>query len=373
MNVSKQIIFFLIVFLPGGCAFNQTPQPPTQAAVINNSAEAETPAENTRYIRDLLESIEKRNLTIEKDPHWIKWSYSGIGLKKLNDIPAEKFSDYSKFMDNGMVYIIVHPAYFVFFHNNKPVILRTPDNFSSGIVDLFLKDSPINRVSKLVQQQQRNEKNFIEQITTDGKLVILVLPGDYNNHPSYPYGSGTEDEYARYINEITNGSESAIYIESRSPTGGKLLTNDLIMLLAFFGKIGAKSVLVGGGYVGRCQEEFYNYVSSYSATGNYFIVPEISIFSPEDLSEKKAESFSDGEKINFQAASEFIISRTFGNVNLQHLSRRYMNALLNPPPVNANGKNNFVDIKNENNPVAQTEKNNFLSYICSFCFINNTL
>lgn len=373
MIIRIHIVFVLLVFLLGGCAVNQASQRTTQPAVIDNSALTEQPEENTPYIKELLESIEKRNLAIEKDPHWIKWSYSGIGIKKLNNIPAEKYPDYSKFMDNGMIYIIVHPAYFVFFHNNKPVILRTPDNFDSSIVDIFLKDGPDNRILKLVQQQQRNEKNFIEQITTDGKLVMLVLPKDYNNHPSYPYGSGTEDEYARYINEITNGSGSAIYIESSSPTGGKLLTNDLIMLLAFLGKIGAKSVLVGGGYVGRCQEEFYNYVSSYSATGNYFIVPEISIFSPEDLSEKKAESLSDGEKINFQAASEFIISRTFGNVNLQHLSRRYIKSLINPPQVASNEKGNLVDIKNENNPVEQTEKIDFLSYICSFCFTNSTL
>ncbi|MEW6108832.1 MAG: hypothetical protein AB1632_06670 [Nitrospirota bacterium] len=348
------MILILAVFLTAGCTVRQTSQPLEQTPVVHNIINDRS-EKQVLYARGIMEAADKRNQDIERNPYWIEWAYSKLGIKKINDIPHDKYSYYSKFLDNGNVYIIVHPSYYVFFHNKKPVINRTPENLGFNIVDIFVNENYENPVIKIVQKQQKNERNFIEYITTEGKLLILVLPRNYQNHPSYAYSSEM-DEYARYINEITNGFESALYIESDSPTSGKLLVNDLVMLLSFLGRAGAKSVLIGGGYVGRCQEEFYNYLSNYSFAYNYFIVPEISSFSPADISEKAAPKFLDDEKINLQAASQYVLSKTAGITNLQHLSSAYADTVLSISLADPAEENGVGDVAKKDNQPQQGKK-----------------
>jgi hypothetical protein len=299
--------------------------------IARNSAANEQIAKNSLYSKDVIEAVEKRNSSVEKDPNWIDFSYSGISIKKLNDVPDEEYPSYGKYVDNESVYIIVHPAYYLFFHNKKPQITRSPYNLYSNIMDLFIDEKLDDPILKLAQVQQKNEKNFIEYITADEKLLILILPKNYREHQSYAYGEEF-DEFARYINEITNSAKSALYIESNSSASGKLLTDDLIMLLTFLEKIGAKRIFIGGGYVGRCQKDFYNYISSFFPSDDYFIVPEISTFSPSDISSGKAAHFLDGEEINLTSASEFIISKTSSRVQLQHLSSQQFDSVVNSSP-----------------------------------------
>jgi len=274
------------------------------------------------YAQDIMQAVEERNATVVKAPKWIENSYEGLHITKLSDIPYSDYETYARYADNGSVYIIVHPAYYVFFHNKKPVIERTEDNMHSSIVDLFIRDSFDKPIIRYMQEQSKSEKNFIEYISMKGNLVILVMPRNYLQHPSYAYGaeSAGRDEFARYINEITNGSGAVLYMESNSPTGGKLLPKDQVMLFSFLSRVGAEKILIGGGYVGRCQGEFYNYVTSYATMGNYVIVPEISVFSPEDISEKRAEMLLNAERENSRIASAFISRRMSGRPNLQHIA-----------------------------------------------------
>lgn len=274
------------------------------------------------YAQDIMQAVDKRNDSVEKDPKWVEKSYEGLHIRKLNDIPYSEYDSYAKYVDNGSVYVIVHPAYYMFFHSKKPLIERNPEDMGLSIGDIFLQETYDKPIIRYMQEQSRNEKNFIEYVSMKGNLVILVLPRNYLQHPSYSYGieSSERDEFARYLNEITNGSDSVLYMESNSPTGGKLLVSDQVMLFSFLSRVRADKILVGGGYVGRCQGEFYNYVTSYATTGNYVIVPEISVFSPEDISDKRAELLLNAERDNSQLASAFISRRMSGRPNMQHIA-----------------------------------------------------
>lgn len=274
------------------------------------------------YARDIMQAVGDRNTHVENAPQWIEQSYAGLHIRRLQDVSYSDYESYAKYTDNGAVYIIVHPAYYAFFHSKKPLIERTPENRPLSIVDLFLGNVYDTSVIRYMQEQTRNEKNFIEYLSMKGNLVILVLPRNYLQHPSYSYGSESSehDEFARYINEISNGAESVLYMESNSPTGGKLLPQDQVMLFSFLSRVGAEKILIGGGYVGRCQGEFYNYVTTYATMGNYLIVPEISVFSPEDISEKKAELLLSAERDNSLIASSFISHRMSKRPGIQHIA-----------------------------------------------------
>jgi hypothetical protein len=275
-----------------------------------------------------MQQIEKRNNEIEKNRAWIDWAYSGLAVRSLNDLPPGSYRDYAGFVENRSVYIFVHPAYYPFFHSKRPGNIRTADNFSDSIADVFLKQTFADPVMRIEQEQLRNEKNFIEYLSTDNKLVILILPRNYSKADNYKYNSG-QDEFARYLNGIANGSRSILYIESETSSSGRLLTEDLIVLLSFFEALGIDSVMIGGGYVGRCQKEFYNYISGYTLGGQYYLVPELSTFSPDDITEKAAKKFLAGERIDIQSSSEYVLARTPGNTNIQHLSRLLLDNVLN--------------------------------------------
>jgi|GEM_PF-1258237 len=345
------VIILFLVFSSGCAALYQAAAPLPPPVSSAGDSTIEMPAEIALRSKKIIEAVEKRNQTIEKDPEWIQWAYSGIGLKKLTSLPSEKYAQYARYLDNGMIYIVVHPAYYVFFHKNVPVVRRGTEHYASNMLDLFIKETPDNPVLKVIQQQQIYERSFIEYISTEGKLLILILPKDYRKHPNYAYP--IRDEYARYINEITNASESVLYLESVSSSSGKLPADDLITLLSFINRTGAKSVLVGGGYVGRCQKEFYTEVMSYATAGNFFIAPEISVFSPEDISENRAVRVFDDKNINFQAASEFIISKMDGHTNILHLSPWLTNACAEMASPRRADMDDFVTLRKENDPAGQ--------------------
>ncbi|MBI5076205.1 MAG: hypothetical protein HZB62_13705 [Nitrospirae bacterium] len=320
-------LLFCIAFF-AGCASVPT-QNVAPVLPFDDKSLGEFLEQKQQHIGAVMDAVEKRNQDIEKDPHWISWAYSKLGIRKLQDIPPSSYGDYAKYIDSSKsVYIFVHPSYYLFFHSNKPQVVRPPMDQKDSLVDLFLREPQIKAIKRLEQEQQRNEKNFLEYLTMDEKLVILLLPRNYRTTNSYTY-MNSNDEYARYLNEIANGSPSVIYMESESASVGRLLSEDLVVLLSFLEAVGAKSVLIGGGYVGRCQKEFYNYVTKYSFGSNYFIVPEISTFSPEDITESTAGRFFENDQINLMASSEFILNKTPSNTNLQHLPPQFLNTVIN--------------------------------------------
>jgi len=328
--MKKHSLFSLLISIVvlAGCASGPT-RTVTPVLPFDDRSLGEFMEQKQQHISSVMEAVEQRNQGVEKNPSWISWAYSRLDIRKLHDIPSESYGEYARYLDNNRsVYIIVHPSYYLFFHSKKPRITRDPLDLNNSVVDLFLKDFPKETVMLLEQEQQRNEKNFLEYLTMDNKLVILLLPRNYRTAGSYSYRY-SNDEYARYLNEVANGSPSILYMESESASVGRLLSEDLIVLLSFLEAIGAKSVLIGGGYVGRCQKEFYSYVTKYSFGSNYFIVPELSIFSPEDITESTALGFFENDRIDLQASSEFILNKTPGNTNLQHLPPQFINTVIN--------------------------------------------
>jgi len=320
-------LLFCIAAL-AGCA--SVPAPTVAPALpLDDKSLGELIEQKQQHIAAVMETVEKRNQDVEKNPFWLSWAYSKLNIRKLNDIPSGSYGEYTKYIDsNKSVYVFVHPSYYLFFHSKKPQVTRDPLNLRDSIVDVFLKEPPRKSVMQLEQEQQRNEKNFLEYLTMDEKLVILLLPRNYRTAGNYTY-KNSNDEYARYLNEIANGSPSILYMESESASVGRLLSEDLIVLLSFLEAIGAKSVLIGGGYVGRCQKEFYSYVTKYSFGSNYFIVPELSTFSPEDITENAARSLIENDRINLKASSEFVLNKTPSDTNLQHLPPQFINNVIN--------------------------------------------
>ncbi len=349
--MKKHILFPLLFCFAvlAGCASEPT-QTVTSALPFDDKSLGEFMEQKQQHIDSIMDAVEKRNQDVEKNPFWISWAYSKLNIRKLHDIPASSYHEYAKYIDsNKSVYIFVHPSYYLFFHSRKPQVTRDPLDLKDSLVDLFLKEPPKKAVMRLEQEQQRNEKNFLEYLTMDEKLVILLLPRNYRTANSYTY-MNSNDEYARYLNEIANGSPSILYMESESASVGRLLSEDLVVLLSFLEAIGAKSVLIGGGYVGRCQKEFYGYVTKYSFGCNYFIVPELSTFSPEDVTEITASSFIENDQINLKASSEFVLNKTPSTTNLQHLPPQFINNVLNV----ATTKNRDSGLPNNKEPQLNT-------------------
>ena len=304
-----------------GCAPQQTARS-EPVIVPADTLSAEMLEQKRKTVRDVMTAVEERNRGIESDTDWIDWAYQGLSIAKLNTLSPERYEGYRKFVDQGSVYIFVHPSYSLFFHTKKPRSLREPSDLHGSIVDSFLESSPDSAVTLLEQEQLKIEKNFIEYLTTEEKLVILVLPRDYRLAMNYGHTEG-RDEYARYLNGIANGSSAILYLESESSSSGKLLAADLIPLLSFLGAVGTKTALIGGGYVGRCQKEFYQYVTGFAAADRYYIVPELSTFSPEDLSEEAASGFIENSRLNLQACTAFVRLRMQGDIRIRHLSPHY--------------------------------------------------
>jgi hypothetical protein len=288
---------------------------------------AELREQKKRTIMDIMNAVEERNRGIEADTAWINGAYQGLSIAKLNTLSPEQYDRYRTYVDNGSVYIFVHPSYSLFFHEKNPRALRGSADLRSSIVDSFLESTPESAVMLLEQEQLRAEKKFIEYLTTVDKLVILVLPRDYLHAMNYAYLQGP-DEYARYLNGIANGSPAILYMESESSNSGKLLADDLIPLLSFLKAVGAQTTLIGGGYVGRCQKEFYQYVTNFTAADRYYIVPELSTFSPQDIAEDAASGFIENTRLNLQACAAFVRLLTQGDVRIRHLPPHYRDFVL---------------------------------------------
>jgi len=86
----------------------------------------------------------------------------------------------------------------------------------------------------------------------------------------YGYISGL-DEYARYINEMSNMSDTFMYMESQTNDTGFLDKNNLEILSDFLNDIGVKNIMLGGGYLGKCLDDFYESIRKNTAMIMYFL------------------------------------------------------------------------------------------------------
>jgi hypothetical protein len=234
-------------------------------------------------ISRILSDIEKRNKEVEDDPEWIENAYEGLLVRRLNNVSEREYSKYKKYLDTDAVYILVHPGFFSFFHYPKKLRRSEADAVSEfNIVELLLKKRPKTAEFALLQAQERRMRDFIEFKSAQKKLIIMIIPKDYREYSGYTYRK-SRDEYMRYLNEITNFSESVLFVESRSPNRGYLSEADAIRLVEFLLSVEAKTVYVGGGYVGRCLEDFYTLLTREYGGEGIYVVPELSDLSPREI------------------------------------------------------------------------------------------
>jgi len=229
---------------------------------------------------DILEKVEERNRTIEDNPLWISRSYQRFFIKSLSEIKEEDFPTYRRYLDNGSLYIIVHPGYYTFFTSSTPLAPQNTISLENEL-DRLLERPSLSPKTTLIKSQEKALRDFLELASTAKKLVILILPGKYWKSPAYKF-NGYQDEYKRYINEITNESESVIYLYSKKTNRGYLRKRDMRRLLRFLGSVNPQSILIGGGYLGRCVEDFYKRLEAYYSDKLY-IVPELVVISSSDI------------------------------------------------------------------------------------------
>lgn len=229
-----------------------------------------------------------------------------INVKNLRNLPEGFAEKLEKTLNTETVYFIVHPSYYVFFHEKPFQII--PDD-SNNVVETFIGATtlPPNSIVHLLREYQQNERDFIASAEDDKRIVILVLPGRYLNSKDYIYKNGATDEYARYLNDTTRNAKTVFYIESKSTSTGKLNQDELDILLNFLQKIGARRIYIGGGYIGRCQEQFYDTLVKVSSDSTVAIVPEISAISPSDITDSTAKMLLTPDmKLNTWSLNYFI-------------------------------------------------------------------
>ena len=207
---------------------------------------------------------------------------------KLQRVTAGTIAAVPKNMVPKNVFIIVHPAY-----------------------SFFLRDADKGKLSQakydLAKKQFDNEKEAITSQAAAGSVVILVLPGNYGVDSSDPIS------YVAYLNSMLDGGRQIYYVLSETSSTGTLPVNDMVSLHSFLQalKVNKAKVMIGGGYIGRCQREFYNQLTTYLDTSLADIVPEISTISPDDISDSEAEAISSRlQQQDFTPVKMFVDKKT---------------------------------------------------------------
>ena len=267
-------------------------------------------AQERKRIEKVFEEIHKNNNTIKRTPEWLKEAYNSIKIRKVSGVSKDEYETFRQYADNGDVYLIVHPAYYAFFQQDK-VALSSPEDAKTlpfkNIVERFSEVYGAgNIMNKLFIEQERLDRDFLEFMSQEKKLVILILPKDYKNHMTYGVIPGL-DEYSRYINEVTNKSESMLYLESDEAWNGYVEGPELDTLTAFLKGIETRRLLLGGGYLaGRCVDNFYMSLRKRFPYEDIYFVPEILAVSPEDTLYNAEAFFTDKGKISIKRMVDYI-------------------------------------------------------------------
>lgn len=285
MSRQFSYIFYaiLIIFIFAGCAHEgkslQYPSFKVDMVLPPVGTNGLSPAEVDKYLQE----VERRNSGVEDSVEWISRAYEGLLVRRLTNVSEREYHKFEKFLDNGAAYIIVHPGFFTFFHYPRRLRRDGGDYSEYNVLDLLLKRRPKDAKFALLQAQERRMRDFIEFKSTQKKLLIIITPKNYKNYSGYTYRKSS-DEYMRYLNEITNLSDSVLFVESRDPNRGYISDDDALRLVEFLLSIKAKKIYVGGSYVGRCLEDFYTLLTREYGSQDIYIVPELSDISPRELS-----------------------------------------------------------------------------------------
>lgn len=195
------------------------------------------------------------------------------------------------------VVIMVHPAYSLFFREEKRA------KYSDAKYELLAR-------------QFEDESRFISDSARAGKIVILIVPGSYEIQSPAPRA------YTSYLNTTAGKNISVFYLFSETSSSGTISMNEMVNLYRFLAQVKATRVLIGGGYIGRCQREFYTELTSYFQAAPSYVVPEISTISPEDISDEEAASILDSiKKQDYGPVRKFMNGKLSKNVNILDLPR----------------------------------------------------
>lgn len=182
---------------------------------------------------------------------------------RIPKLTAASAADVAPELRGKAVTVIVHPAYSLFFREPQR------STYTESKYDLL-------------KFQLDNEARFISEIAGTDNLLILLLPGDFQKESLAPLS------YTYYLNAAAGASTSVYYLTTENWSSGSLSTDTLVTFYGFLKKIGAKQLLIGGGYIGRCQRDFSNQMATYVDGVNAYIVPEISSISPDDISDRES-------------------------------------------------------------------------------------
>jgi len=193
------------------------------------------------------------------------------------------------------VTIMVHPAYSLFFREERR------STYSEAKYDLL-------------KFQLDNEARFIGEIAKSDNLLILVLPGNYQQDSLAPLS------YTFYLNSSTKSGPLVYYISSETSSSGSLSMDTMVTLYGFLQRVKADKVLIGGGYIGRCQREFYNQITTYVDKIPAFIVPEISSISPDDIDNDEAQAIVKSlQRRDYGPVKKFIEKKGQGKANVLYM------------------------------------------------------
>lgn len=271
-----------------------------------------------KYLEIISAMIEERNATLEQHPAWISLATRNFLIKDLSEISQQDYPKYRQYLDEGDLYVIVHPAYSFFFHDEEPPYA------SGNPVDTFLNEPTYTKISRFTREQERSLRDLIEITSTRKRLILLVLPGAYKDYDGYIY-KGNTDMFARYVNSITNSSESVLYLYSEKPNRGRLSEGSKKMLIEFFESVNPERIIIGGGYLGRCIEDFYRDFSSSAFGEKMLIAGEISAFSKEDMNRFDIDDFLKDGKLNIEALKEVVSSKGLKGISFKEILKNYLN------------------------------------------------
>jgi len=240
-----------------------------------------------------------------------------IMSRSLNDISQNEYERFREYLDDGIMYIIVHPAYYFFFHDGS-LFAETRE------IEAYLDRDTYTKRELVLREQERALRDFLEITSTRNRLILLILPGNYREYSGFKYRYG-DDEFARYINEVTNDSNATIYLYSEKPNRGMLSRESMDILLDFIKAVNPDRIVLGGGYLGRCLEDFYRQLSPLMKDGQVEIEPWISALSPEDLRYFDLNDLIKGDRLDMSLMKDLQRNYSKANNSFREILRNYRN------------------------------------------------
>lgn len=257
----KAVLILVILAVISGCATGNGPSSPVSAGPAGSVV-------SVGPFGDILES----------------YAPTGEPLH-VKELPRSSPRAQRPVADASDVYIIVHPGYGVFFQD-------------------LVKEKHAESKYLLLHKQFENEAAFLTSRAASGATIILVLPGNFMTESVAP------ESFVSYLNKTAKGP-SVYYMTSKTSNSGHIDKDVMIDLFAFLKSVKAERIMIGGGYVGRCQGEFFSELTSYGSAEGTYIVPEISTISPVDITAQEAsDAFEAMQFQNYTLVSRFIGKKT---------------------------------------------------------------